>query len=256
MKLSISGKIAAAVAAFVFVSAEAEEYKLGNISDWQKSGGFVQHAPNILHGKGRIVAFSAKTFPYDPQKTYTFKGLYRQKPGSDSNIFRIGIVPLDENGKIMEYAYTNPVLKTDTVLKKAVSPEDKTILIENAATWNTRCFVALNTQPDLKDLPNLNLIRQKPVKITKTAEGWKIDFSQAVGVSFPAGTRLRQHYHGSQYRYAGVGTGGEVLGNFKCKLWPKGTKSFRVIILSGTDGIKQNENIPVLEVINPAIEAK
>ena len=33
MKLSISGKIAAAVAAFVFVSAEAEEYKLGNISD-------------------------------------------------------------------------------------------------------------------------------------------------------------------------------------------------------------------------------
>ena len=114
MKLSISGKIAAAVAAFVFVSAEAEEYKLGNISDWQKSGGFVQHAPNILHGKGRIVAFSAKTFPYDPQKTYTFKGLYRQKPGSDSNIFRIGIVPLDENGKIIRTIDRSKLYNTQT----------------------------------------------------------------------------------------------------------------------------------------------
>jgi hypothetical protein len=67
---------------------------------------------------------------------------------------------------------------------------------------------------------------------------------------------LRQQRNGSQYLYQATGTAGEVLGNIKCSRWAPETKFFRVIILSGTDGIKLNENIPLLEIINPAVEEK
>jgi hypothetical protein len=249
-------KFAITTLALSLFSIYAVEYKLDKTTHWQRNGGFIQYAPNILHGKGRIVAFSKDCFAYNPKKTYTLKGIYRQKPGSESNIFRIGIVPLDKDKKVIEYAYNNPLKNSDTVLLQAVNKSDTTIIVKNAANWNKRCFIAFNTKLDYSDLPNYNLLRQMPQKITKVANGWKITFAKAVNVSYKAGTPLRQQRNGSQYLYQATGTAGEVLGNIKCSRWAPGTKFFRVIILSGTDGIKLNENIPILEIINPAVEEK
>ena len=252
----IFGKIVAVALCMtgVFLCSGAEIYQLSRVEDWGKRSPFSQHAQNVLHGCGRIVAFSTKIYPYNPKKTYTFKGLYRQLPGSDSNIFRIGILPLDKDQKPIEYVFSHPVKKTDTVLQKAVAPGDTSILVQDASGWKRNAQIAFNTKVDLSDLPNKNIIRQNPQAIEKTQNGWVITFAKPVGVAIPAGKPLRQHYVGSTFRYAGSGTGGEVLGDFKCTRWDIGTEYFQAVVVSGANGIQPGEQTPVFEMKNPYIE--
>lgn len=207
-----------------------------------------------MRAQGRVGAFSKEIYPYDAKKTYTFKGIYRQLPGSDSNIFRIGILPLDKNKKVIEHVTSHPVRKTDTVLVKAAAAGDTSILVKDGTSWARNAHVAYNTKPDLSDLPNKNIIRQNPQAIEKTQYGWVITFAKPVGVAIPAGTPLRQHYVGGTFRYAGSGTGGEVLSDLKCTMWDIGTEYFQVVVISGADGIQPGEQTPVFEMKNPYIE--
>ena len=117
----ISAKIATATLLFAgaFLCSAGEVYNLDRVEDWQDRSPLTQHAQGILRGRGRLVVLSAEYYPYDSKKTYQFKGLYRQLIGSESNIFRIGIVQYDKNKQEMEFASGRIVPKTDTVLTKA-----------------------------------------------------------------------------------------------------------------------------------------
>ncbi|MBQ7694234.1 MAG: hypothetical protein IJT50_03835 [Lentisphaeria bacterium] len=247
--------IAALSAVCLFCGIRAEEYQLNRASDWTNPQ-IVQHAPGILRATGRVVAFSKKIYPYDPGKKYVIKGLFRQLPGSDSNIFRIGIQPLGEDKKPMEWAYTHVAKGTDTTLVSPVKPEDKSILVADASKWRKSAQLAFHTNPDLSDLPNRNIARQFPQSIKKTAEGWRVTYSKALGISAPAGTGVRQHHRGGPFRYAGSGTAGEVLGDLPCRLWDAGTKYFRVVILSGTNRLNPGDRTPIFEMQNPRLEVK
>ena len=248
-------KIAAALClAGAFLCSAGEVYKLDSVENWQKTTQPMQHAPGILRGSGRVVFFSREIYPYDAKKTYTFKGLYRQLPGSDSNIFRVGILPLDKDKQVIEFVTSHPKRKTDTVLAKAAAAGDTFIIVKDGTGWEQNAQVAYNTKPDFSDLPNKNIIAQNPQVIEKTEEGWKISFAKPVGVALPAGTAVRQHYVGGRFRFAGNGTGGDVLSDLKCTAWDVGTKYFQVVVMSGTNGIKPGEQVPVLEMRNPRIE--
>ena len=243
-----------AAAAF-FLAAEAGEYRLDRASDWN-SPKVVQHAPGVLRVTGRLVAYSKETYPYDPGKKYTVKGLFRQLPGSDSNIFRIGIQPLGEDMKPMEWVYTHPAKDTDTILVSPVKPEDKSILVSDASKWRKSAQLALHARPDLSDLPNRNVVRQFPLAVEKTDKGWLVTYPKALGVGAPAGTGVRQHHRGGPFRYAGSGTAGEVLGDLPCRLWDAGTKYFRVVILSGTNRLNPGDRTPIFEMQDPRLEVK
>ena len=232
----------------------AEVYDLSRVEDWEKRSPVKVHGNGILRATGRVSLFSAKIYPYDAKKTYTFKGMYRQLPGSDSNIFRVGILPLDKDKKVIEYYTSHPNVATETVLVKDVAATDNFIIVKNGKKWNKLNFVAYNTKPDLSDLPNKNIIKQVPKNIEQTAEGWKITFARPIGVAISAETGVRQHPQGGRFRFAGNGTGGQVLSNMKFVTMDPGTKYFQVIIVSGTGGIKPGEQIPVIEMRKPRIE--
>ena len=234
----------------------AEEYSLSNVKDWHRGSNLVQHTPGVLRGKGRISAISSKIFPYTPGKTYVLRGLIHQLAGSDSNIFRVGIQPLDEKGKSLDYSAGHPEPNTDTVLTKPVRPEDKCIFVKDTSRWNKGRSIALGTSPDQSDLPNKNIIHQNPTAFTKTADGWKISFAKPVGFSFAAGTGVRLHRRGGWNRYVGIGTGGQVLFDLKCNDWDIGTKGFRVTVISGTGKAQPGERVPVLEIRNLRLEVK
>ncbi len=256
IQTDIIRKAVAAMAFCAAVSVSAEEYSLSSLKDWHKGANLVQHAPGVLRGKGRVSALTSKIYPYTPGKTYVIKGLFHQLAGSDSNVFRIGIQPLDEKGKSLDYSAAHPEPNTDTVLTKAVRPEDKAIFVKNASRWGRGRSIALGTSPDLSDLPNKNIIHQNPTAFTKTKDGWKISFAKPVGFSFAAGTGVRLHRRGGWNRYVGIGTGGQVLFDLKCKDWDIGTKGFRVVVLSGMGKVPAGERTPVLEIRNARIEVK
>ena len=232
----------------------AEVYDLSRIEDWEKKSPLNVHGNGILRATGRVSLFSAKIYPYDAKKTYTFKGMYRQLPGSDSNIFRIGFLPLDKDKKLIEYYTSHPNIATETVLLKAAAAADNFIIVKNGKKWNKSGLVAYLTKPDRSDLPNKNIIKQVPKTIEQTAEGWKITFARPIGIAIPAGTGVRQHYQGGRFRFAGNGTGGQVLSNMKFRMMDPGMKYFQVIVVSGANGIKPGEQIPVIEMRKPRIE--
>ena len=232
----------------------AEVYDLSKIESWKTPNPLIQQSSNTLRAKGRLTVFSKEIYPYDAKKTYTFKGLYRQLPGgSTNNYFRIGILPLDENKKTIQYYASHPNVSTNTVLAKAVVATDDFIIVENGSKWNKSGLTAYNTKPDQSDLPNNNIIKQVPKSIEQTADGWKISFAKPVGVAIPAGTGVRQHYQGGWFRFAGNVSEGKVVSNMKLTGVDVGTKYIQVVIVSGV-GVKPDEPTPVIEMRKPALE--
>lgn len=243
-----------ASAALCSAAEVVEVYDLSKVENWGKRDPIGIYAPGVIRAKGRITLSSRKIYPYDSTKTYTFKGLYRQLPGSDSNIFRIGILTLDKDKKVIEFVHSHPIPKTDAVLAKAVTAKDTVIYVKGGADWRAYSRIAYNTKPDQSDIPNRNIINSALKKVEKTSDGWKVTLAKPAGVAIAKGTNVRQHYLGGRFRFAGVGTGSKVLSNLKCVRWDKGTKFFQVIVVSGADGLKPGDKAPVLEMRNPRIE--
>ena len=246
---------AAFFAAGAVICSAAEVYDLSAREAWEKRAPLTVHGKGVLRAKGRITIVSKDIYPYDAKKTYTFKGLYRQLPGSGNNIFRIGIIPLDKDKKLIEYYTSHPNTATNAILKKDAAATDNFILIDNGLKWNKSSLIAYNTKPDQSDLPNKNIIKQVPQSIEQTAEGWKISFAKPIGVALTAGTGVRQHAQGGRFRFAGNVVDGKVLSNMKFSGVDVGTKYFQVIIVSGTS-MKPGEEPPVVEMRKPAIEVK
>ena len=246
---------AAFFAAGAVICSAAEIYDLSTPEVWEKRAPLTVHGKGILRAKGRITIVSKDVYPYDATKTYTFKGLYRQIPGSGKNIFRIGIIPLDKDKKLIEYYTSHPNTATNAILKKDAAATDNFIMIDKGIKWNKTSFVAYQTKPDFSDLPNKNIIRQVPQSIEQTADGWKISFAKPIGVAIKAGTGVRQHYQGGRFRFAGNVVDGKVLSNMKFSGVDVGTKYFQVILVSGTS-MKPGEEPPVVEMRKPAIEVK
>ena len=235
-----------------FLCSAGEVYKLDRVEDWQKRSPLTQHKKGILRGRGRLVVLSAKFYPYDSKKTYKFKGLYRQLIGSESNIFRIGIVQYDKNKQEMEFASGRVVQKTDTVLTKAAAATDTAIFVKDASGWKRNALVAYSETA--KQLSNKNNITLKLRSIEKSGDGWKISFAGPIDVDLPAGTAVRQYMSAGRFRFFGNGTGIQVLGDLTCTHWHPRTKYFRPVVLSGTNGIKPGEETPVFEMRNPRLE--
>lgn len=235
----------------------AENISLNQAAAWEcHAQQLEQYTPEVLRGTGRIVIFSKNIFPYDSEKNYTIKGIFRQLPGSDSNIFRIGVQTLDENKKPLEWVFTHVVKDSDTTLKAPVKQGDRFLLIQDGSKWIKEGRVACNTLLDMSDLPNRMIINQPPAAIENTGDAWKISFASPLKIDLPAGSGVRQHNIGGAYRYAANGTGGQVLSDIPCTLWDLGTRYFRIVILSGTDGIKPGDSTPIFEMRNPSLEIK
>jgi hypothetical protein len=250
----ISAKIATAALLFAgaFLCSAGEVYNLDRVEDWQDRSPLTQHAQGILRGRGRLVVLTAKHYPYDVKKTYKIKGLYRQLVGSDSNVFRVGIVQYDKNKQEMEFASGRIVPKTETVLIKAATATDTAIFVKDASAWKRNALVAYaKTVKQLSPKDNITL---KLRSIEKSGDGWKISFIGPINVDLPAGTAVRQYNSAGRFRFCGSGTDIQVLGDMTCTNWHPRTKYFRPVVISGANGIKTGEESPVFEMRFPRIE--
>ena len=235
-----------------FLCSAGEVFKLDRVEHWQERSPLTQHSQGILRGRGRLVVLSSEFYPYDSKKTYKFKGLYRQLIGSDSNIFRVGIVQYDKNKQEIEFASGRIVPKTDTVLIKAAAATDTAIYVKDASGWKRNALAAY--AGTAKELSYKNTITLKVRSIEKSGDGWKVSFIGPVNVDLPAGTALRQYGSAGRFRFFGNGTGIQVLGDLTCTHWHPRAKYFRPVVLSGTNGIKPGEETPVFEMRHPRIE--
>ena len=235
-----------------FLCSAGEVFKLDRVENWQKRSPLTQHSQGILRGRGRLVVLSAEMYPYDAKKRYKIKGLYRQLIGSDSNIFRIGIVQYDKNKQEIEFASGRIVPKTDTVLVRAASATDTVIYVKDASGWKRNALAAY--AETAKELSPKNNITLKVRSVEKSGNEWKISFIGPINVDLPAGTVVRQYSSGGRFRFLGNGTGIQVLGDMNCSHWHPRTKYFRPVVLSGTNGIKPGEETPVFEMRYPRIE--
>ena len=235
-----------------FLCSAGEVYNLDRVEDWQDRSPLSQHVQGILRGRGRLVVLSSKLYPYDAKKTYKFKGLYRQLVGSDSNVFRVGVVQYDKNKQEMEFASGRIVPKTDTVLTKAAVATDTAIFVKDASGWKRNALVAY--AKTVKLLSSKENITLKLRSIEKSGDGWKISFIGPVNVDLPAGTAVRQYSSAGRFLFCGNGTGVQVLGDMTCTNWHPRTKYFRPVVISGANGIKPEEETPVFEMRYPRIE--
>ena len=235
-----------------FLCSAGEVYNLDRVEDWQDRSPLTQHAQGILRGRGRLVVLTAKHYPYDVKKTYKIKGLYRQLVGSDSNVFRVGIVQYDKNKQEMEFASGRIVPKTETVLIKAATATDTAIFVKDASAWKRNALVTYaKTAKQLSHKENITL---KLRSIEKSGDGWKISFVGPINVDLPAGTAVRQHLSGGRFRFLGNGTGIDVLGDMICTNLHPRAKYFRLVVISGANGIKPEDETPVFEMRYPRIE--
>lgn len=249
----ISAKIATAfLLAGACICSAGEVYKLDRVENWQARSPLSQHAQGILRGRGRLVVLSSEFYPYDSKKTYTIKGLYRQLIGSASNIFRVGVVQYDKNKQEMEFASGRTVPKSETVLAKAAAATDTAIFVKDASGWKRNALVAY--AETVKKLSHRENITLKLRSIEKNGDEWKISFVGPINVDLPAGTAVRQHLSGGRFRFFGNGTDIQVLGDMTCTNLHPRTKFFRIVVISGANGIKPGEETPVFEMRYPRIE--
>ena len=115
----------------------------------------------------------------------------------------LGIVSFDKNKKEITVISASPAKGTDTMLTENCTPEDNIIKVKDASTWKTTgsTYIAFETDPDLKDLPNYNYTFSEIESITQKNGYWEIKLKNLCGKDFQEGTKVRQHLNGNTYVY-------------------------------------------------------
>jgi hypothetical protein len=187
-------------------------------------------------------------------------GEFKAVPGTKDNYVRVGIQPLDDDKKHLLYCNVRTVANSDTKLLADVNAGATSIMIADGSKWriNGRDVVVFHTDPEGKDLPNRNIIKQAPIKLLKKASGWEVVFAKPVGVNLKKGIGIRLHPTGSRYRWVGYGSSAQGLINLDClpKLWDQGVKYFRIIVIANSKPLNSGDMRAILEMKNIRLEIK
>lgn len=246
----------------------AAEINYGAPENWSLLHPRFQYQPEVK--EAGVLSISGYKFIYsDPaveiskDKKYRFSGSFR-KSGTEPATLYFGLAFYDEKGWRFDLANSNVVSKSDTELIGDAKKGDRSFRIKDGAGWKkfNGCILALNTKPDYSDLPNFNLIRIPIQSVEQEEGGWKVSLSNPLRMAIPAGTKLRLHRPGGTFYIVanrklrsgwlkfesrvlsgitdGPGLGGKGL-------FPRGTKTFRILIIANL-GLKKESMVEFKDV--------
>ena len=235
---------------------------------WSLMNSMSQYQPEakgegVLSVSGSKYICSGQAVEFSKDKKYRFSGSFR-KSGTEPATLYFGLVFYDEKGRCFDLANSNAEPRSDTELIEDVKKGDTSFRIKDGAGWKNfkGCILALNTMPDYSDLPNFNLIRIPIQSVEQEEGGWKVSLSKPLRMAIPSGTKLRLHRPGGTYYIVGnrklrdswLRLKSRVLsgitdgaGLVNKGLFPRGTKTFRVLIIANL-GLKKESVVEFKEV--------
>ena len=204
-------------------------------------------AKNSFQGNVKnIWAFSPGLIEVDPTKAYKLSGSLKSI-GKDMGCAYFGLMMHDTKKRVIQRS--NIMIRGSlTQLAADATVGDKVLKLKDCAKWNTKksakMIIAFDAEKDLSDLPNYNL-SSGIAKLENKDDFYEITLEIPLKKSYPAGTKVRQHYRSSGYqycaaerkiiphewtKYSAVVKGLAKSGDPKEQFWP-GTKYVRVIVL-------------------------
>jgi len=173
-------------------------------------------APKIIDMDGKKVFTTApksnticglkNKITVDPAKKYKVSVKVKQL-GEVPALIYIGFVPYDaKNRTIGPQHGSNNTKGSATTLTAVVPKGAKSLTVKDASKWKKgpHHYVAFNAKDDMSDIPNYALAGTI-TKIEKTGDVYTISFKKPLRVSYPVGTKVRQHRSGATYIYTKAG---------------------------------------------------
>ena len=185
--------------------------------------------------------------PINVDKAYYQEGWF--KSPTNSRLY-FGYIPYDEQKREIRHEHVNYFQGTETELYESIEVNDKIIKIKNGTNWVTGLYniIAYNVDDsgNYNDLPNFKLSNRNIIRVQEFGLYWEVEFATSVGSSFPAGTKIREHFFGgTNYMYnsasgvylnnqwtqynstiSGESQIGETTG-----MWKKGTRFVKIIVI-------------------------
>ena len=149
-------------------------------------------------------------------------------------------------------------------LLKVISSEDNsnTIIVDSMPEWAKGCFIAMNAEEDLSDIPNMTLSEGRIQEVRELSDGHaEITMDKPFKKALPQNTAIRIHGRGNNYLY----TNNKVLNSdqeevfsytiskdenglfYTSKTFPKGVYCVQPVILSYSKASDKENTILISE---------
>ena len=180
------------------------------------SPGFIQYSDTILSSKNTIHHLSDSSFSIKGVYSSVFSNKYIlvlnndfitsvsiQNTGDVATRIYIGFA-VYSNDRIMLDGKNFPYNNINKILH-VVSSQNDTVTVDSFPEWDSNCFLALNADEDLSDLPNTSLLEGRIVEIKRLPNDQaEIKLSKPIKEPIPNGTKVRINGKSGAYLYNNI----------------------------------------------------
>lgn len=200
--------IAVAVTLFLAGAISAEEIVYNKMDQWTHPNSTVttsltDKGDGILSAAGGLSLFSTPAVLVDPAKKYSVSGTFRKTAGEEAPVY-FGWAFFDKDGRYFDNAQVNAVKGSDTELLEALEKGGRELIIKEGSGWShfQGKYIACNTDPSYKDLPNFNLITEGIESVKQVDGKWVVTLKNPSKTDLPVGTKVRLHQPGGTVYFA------------------------------------------------------
>jgi len=184
--------------------------------DWGTSGAGVERvADGGAHGGSYVLEYDdpvgggvrwaiwGTNIPLDPTKAYEVSAWARKPTGTQSS-FYIAVPCYRADDSSVRVEEVNFIRGSLTYLTAPVSPSDTSAQVRSTAGFvdMNSSYLHFGALPDDSDLGDSIAVEDRPgLAASPIASGTQLNFATAAGVSYPAGTWVRQIRSGGTYPY-------------------------------------------------------
>ena len=227
---------------FILGMLSAETIDLSMPNAWQQDK-MLGWSAGTIKTQGRVGMTTAKKFPVDPSKKYTFS--YMVKASKPMNWMLGGFQAYDAKGRLITSPNVNAVAGTMTTVAKTAPRGGRTVYFKDCSGWTAHIgsSIAAGAKADFSDLPNFNIAGIFNA-VEKEGELWKVTLTKPLAQVLEAGTSVRLHrpsgalytcgitYVGDKWvRMKGTISGVSKKPGYSYHTWPAGTAYGEALIL-------------------------
>ena len=173
-------------------------------SAWRK-GKFVQGVLTVSHKESSLVKTAV-----DPKLDYRISFEYRQLPKGKPGPLGAGFRLFDKQGREIRPYHVIVRSPVPAAVAQEVPKGSFTIRLQGASSWkkSDHCSLAFDIEPGLSDLPNFNTFESPVRTFEQQGPLCVITFKKPFPKTIPAGTLVRLHRYGGEFRPLTVRTSG------------------------------------------------
>jgi len=207
------------------------------------------------------MVYSSELIPIDATTatTYNLTGWFKSFGTAGLSKLYFGFAPYNKDKKPISNHNVNNVPNTETTLYAAVNPTDTVVKIVdngNCGRWTipgcpTGCHgrIAFDVKDNFSDLPNYNVSATINSLAVDMGAWCEVTLTAGAGVSYPTGTKIREHQSGGSYMYSAAvyeavpaswksynaTIQGEFVYGSSYEKWWRGTKYAKILMLANHD---------------------